>query len=165
MRNQPARTGLGELAVPLVQLDCETVGGLLSDRHIGSAVPGEVPRRDCLRGAITSQLESTGRTLNPPRPSPWSKETDWELLSAIARSSGLPPRRWAAMIEVGAKSVPMKIGVRRSKAPEAIPSITETKSDPSEPSLTTARSSTPSPMKSPAVSAYRKALWDSKRDL
>ena len=39
------------------------------------------------------------------------------------------------MIEVGAKSVPMKIGVRRSKAPEAIPSITETKSDPSEPSL------------------------------
>ena len=64
MRNQPARTGLGELAVPLVQLDCETVGGLLSDRHIGSAVPGEVPRRDCLRGAITSQLER-GQNVEP----------------------------------------------------------------------------------------------------
>ena len=60
------------------------------------------------------------------------------------------------MIEVGAKPVPMKIGVRRSKVPEAIPSITETKSDPSEPSLTTARSSTPSPLKSPAASAIGK---------
>ena len=69
------------------------------------------------------------------------------------------------MIEVGARSVPMKIGVRRSKAPEAIPSITETKSDPSEPSLYDSEVVDSITNESPAVSAIGKALWDSKRDL
>ena len=65
VRNQPARTGLGELTVSLVQLDCDGVGGLLT-RSPGRMRPSPVKSPVATAGGLTlvSQVER-GRTVEP----------------------------------------------------------------------------------------------------
>ena len=111
-RNEADRIGLGELPVPLVQLDRDAVGILQTDGQVEFSVPGEVARCDHDRGSPASQIERRQElepahavTLGARRPASEVGIGDRQVERAAAEEV-------AAMIEVGFSPVPSGIGGR-----------------------------------------------------